>query len=356
MSPNTMNSLQRVTAAFAHESPDRTPVFEYVMQSPIVDYYLNRIYVADPSNWRQAVSDLGWSAAVRQAACDQVDLAVALGHDIIYTVPSEPIDDVAPTPIDAEEPEDRMAIRVERREAESDLLPAARLEIYPAVAAELRRRGLSIVMMAPTFTHGVWDDVDLMQTMLLEPEIAHQHFEQCTRRAIALAKFYAETGCKIIGVGGDFAGNRPLISPSAYRDFIVPEVRKTSEVCHALGCYAVNASDGNLWSVIDDFLVGCDVDGYIEIDQHAGMDLGKLRERFGRTHTFLGNLDCGNTLSFGTPKDVYQHVQACLNVGSDVRWGLGGHILTASNAITASVPIENYEAVRRAYTDHLYRL
>jgi uroporphyrinogen-III decarboxylase len=146
-------------------------------------------------------------------------------------------------------------------------------------------------------------------------------------------------------VGGDFAGNRPLISPDAYRTFIVPEVREVARRVHQAGLWAVNASDGNLWSVIGDFLFGCEVDGYLEIDLHAGMDLQRLKSAYGDRITFFGNLDCGNVLSFGTPEEVRRHVVECLEAGA----GRGGHILCASNAITASVPRANYLALLAAY-------
>ena len=86
---------------------------------------------------------------------------------------------------------------------------------------------------------------------------------------------------KVSRVGGDFAGNRPLISPAAYRCSIAPEVRAVTEAAHAAGMRAVNASDGNLWSVIEDSLDGCGVDGSLEIDAQAGVDLGRLKRRFG---------------------------------------------------------------------------
>ena len=50
---------------------------------------------------------------------------------------------------------------------------------------------------------------------------------------------------------------------------------------HEGGALAVNACDGSLWSVLEDFLMGCEVDGYIEIDWHAGMDLKKLKTSHG---------------------------------------------------------------------------
>ncbi|MFC1526853.1 uroporphyrinogen decarboxylase family protein [Candidatus Latescibacterota bacterium] len=144
---------------------------------------------------------------------------------------------------------------------------------------------------------------------------------------------------------GGFAGQRLMISPEMYRRFIVPEVRKLSRRLHGAGARAVNASDGDLWPVMDDFLAGCEVDAYLEIDLHAGMDLGRLKEAYGDRYTLIGNLDCGNTLSFGTPGEVGDHVVGCLEAG----WGNGGHVLCASNAITASVPLANYLAVVNGY-------
>ena len=109
----------------------------------------------------------------------------------------------------------------------------------------------------------------------------------------------------------------------------------------------MNASDGNLWSVIDDFLLACEVDGYIEIDMQAGMDLKTLKESYGDRITLYGNLDCGNFLSFGTVDEIKEHTRKCLEAGM----GDGGHILCGSNAITASVPLRNYLAVVDTYRD-----
>ena len=44
-----MTSRQRLEAAIAHREPDRTPVFEYVLLSPLADLLLGRPCVAAPS-------------------------------------------------------------------------------------------------------------------------------------------------------------------------------------------------------------------------------------------------------------------------------------------------------------------
>ena len=65
----------------------------------------------------------------------------------------------------------------------------------------------------------------------------------------------------------------------------------------------------------NEFLLTTEVDGYLEIDLHAGMDLRRLKQAYGRRVTFYGNLDCGNTLSFATPEGVRRHVIECLEAG-----------------------------------------
>ncbi len=347
-----MTSRQRVEAALRHETPDRTPVFEYVLLSPVADALLDRPYSVDEGHWSAALDTLGWEGAVRQMAVDRLDLACRLGHDMMYVWPNPlpeerdvglhmPPADPSPDPVE------QVARRNEAAEASLGPPSDDSLLVYVLLKEEMVRRDVDLPTLAPAYVHGIWTDVDLMQTMLLAPEVAHTHFRLATRRAMASIDRYVALGIDQIGVGGDFAGKRPMISPSAYREFIVPEVRACSRRIHDAGRWAVNASDGDLWSVIDDFLLGCEVDGYLEIDRFAGMDLGTLKERFGRRITLYGDLDCGNLLSFGTPEEIRRDTVRCLEAGA----GDGGHILCASNAITASVRVANYLAVVEAYRD-----
>jgi len=352
----TMTSRERVEAALNHAAPDRTPVFEYVLLSPVADQLLGRPYAVDPDNWTSLVREVGWEAAVRQMAVDRLDLACMLGHDMLYVPPNpgpprpEPGAPPPAPPAQEELPDDpveRVRLRNEQRaQAPVGRAPGA-FAIYDRLREEMERRGIDLPILVPAYAHGVWTDIDLMQTMLLDEEAARAHFALATRGALALVEQYLALGIDQIGVGGDFAGNTPIISPALYRSFIVPEVRLVSRRIHEAGAWAVNASDGNLWSLLDDFLYGCEVDGYLEIDLHAGMDLTRLKAAHGDRMTFYGNLDCGNTLTFGTPEEVRRHVQECLEAGQ----GSGGHILCASNAITASVPLENYCAVVNGYRD-----
>lgn len=354
----TMSARQRVQAALEHRQPDRTPIFEYVLLSPLADRLLGRVYGGDPANWPDIERELGWQGAVQRSAIDQLDLACLLGHDMLYVCPNV-CPNVGPNPLpvapaSAPAPaaaESGPVERLQRRNALSAAAPAApaddSLLVYVVLKQEMARRGLDLPIVAPAYAHGIWTDTDLMETILLAPEVAHEHFEQATRHSLARIDCYLALGIDQIGIGGDMAGNKPLISPRCYREFIMPQVRTLARRIHTGRAWAINASDGNLWPMIDDFLLGCEVDGYLEIDMQAGMDMRRLKAAYGARVTLYGNLDCGTILSFATPDEIRRQTLDCIEAG----WGDGGHILCVSNAITASVPLGNYLAIVQAYRD-----
>jgi len=358
-----MTSRERVELSFKHKEPDRTPLFEYVLLPPIADEILKRTmveYMSDKELWFRFVKEYGLENAVKKYVEDRIDLSEILGHDMLYLCPNpvpdqiyfyDPLEEIGLRfKIKAEDdPVERL---IERNKRVKDLLfneyPEESFLVYHFAKQEMSRRGLDLPILAPAYFHGIWTDADLMQVMVLEPEIAKEHFSLATKRAIKLIDVYISMGIDQIGIGGDFAGKQLLISPEAYRRFIMPEVRKCARRIHEGGRYSVNASDGNLWSVIEDFLIGCDVDAYLEIDMSAGMDLRKLKKLYGNRVLLFGNMDCGTVLSFYDETEIRRITFEILEAG----WGDGGHIFTASNAITESVPLKNYLAMVNAYKEY----
>lgn len=347
-----MTSRDRVERALRHEEPDRTPLFEYVLLPPLAERFLGRRsvdYAGDGAAWSALAAEIGWERAVRQYVADRLDAAELLGHDLLYVCPSPPPPrrgERAPlAPAHGDDPVEAIRRRVKHAEERAPGPHPQSLLVYEILHEEMRRRGLDLPILAPAYVHGVWTDTDLMMCMALDPETAHAHFRSATRRALASIEAYLALGITQIGVGGDFAGNRTLISPGDYRTFIVPEVRTLSRRIHEAGCWAVNASDGDLWPVIDDFLIGCEVDGYLEIEMRAGMDMRSLKERYGSRITFYGNMDCGTILSFWPEEEIRRVTRECLRDG----WGRGGHIFCSSNAITESVTLGRYLAMLEEY-------
>jgi hypothetical protein len=167
----TMTSRGRIEAAFRHQEPDRTPLCEYVLLSPVADALLGRPYAIDPDHWPHVVDEIGWEAAVRQIAIDQLDLACLLGHDMLYVCPNPlpgrrdihlhtPPADPSPDPVL------QLQARSEAAEASLGPPPEESLLVYTTLRAEMERRGLDLPLLAPAYAHGIWTDVDLMMTIL----------------------------------------------------------------------------------------------------------------------------------------------------------------------------------------------
>jgi hypothetical protein len=357
-----MTSRQRITAAFRHREPDRTPILEYVLLPPVAEAILGRPfieYLGGMEPWLAFAHEKGLEPALRAYVQGRLDIAEKLGHDMLFLSPNpvpgaaysyDPLAELgARFELSGEgDPVERLRERNARVAATmTGALPQDSYLVYHMVREEMARRGLDLPILAPAYFHGIWTDIDLMQVMLMEPDTAREHFRLATRRALTVIRDYARIGIECVGIGGDFAGTRLLISPESYRSFIVPEVRVCAEQVRKNGAWSVNASDGDLWPVMDDFLTGCAVDAYLEIDYGAGMDLGALKARYGASVTFFGNMDCGRVLSFAAPQEIRRVTREILAAGA----GGGGHIFTASNAITASVPVGNYLAMVNAYRE-----
>ena len=168
-----MTSRERVEAALRHREPDRTPYFEYVLLAPLADEFLGRPYGGDPAHWPALLAELGWEGAVRRAAADRLDLAELLGHDMLYVYSTGSRRHGRAGRAAAHRQAATTRWRRCGRATEASRAgagPARRRGslIYVCIQEEMARRGVDLPILAPAYGHGVWTDVDLMQTMVLD--------------------------------------------------------------------------------------------------------------------------------------------------------------------------------------------
>ena len=147
-------------------------------------------------------------------------------------------------------------------------------------------------------------------------------------------------GLDVNVTGMDFCSKQgPSISPSTFREVVAPALKVIVDACHEHGMYYFYASDGNFWPVAEDMFNVVGVDGWVETDKSAGMDLRELRERFPNV-TIQGNIRV-QVLHRGTREEVVREVMDCLEVAHE----LGGVIVGASNLIMPGTPPENIAAM-----------
>ena len=159
-------------------------------------------------------------------------------------------------------------------------------------------KGIDLPVFAAVYSFGVSTQPPfLLRWFVSDRALVHEYYARQRNAGTNLAVHLAQEGADIRGLGGDFASDHgPMCSPRDYREFIAPNVAMQAEAMRRRGVLTTNASNGDIWPVIDAFLLDASVDGFEEIDFAAGMDLGRLRAQYPAT-TFIGNLDIRHTLT-----------------------------------------------------------
>jgi uroporphyrinogen decarboxylase len=158
----------------------------------------------------------------------------------------------------------------------------------------------------------------------------------------------AEAGADVLATGDDYAHNRaPMMSPEHFERFVLPYLREAVEVAKAAGLPFLKHTDGYLWPILD-MIVDAGIDILDPVEPTAGMDIGRVSERYGDRIALAGNVDCSHLLPHGTTQEVVEAVKETLAKGG----ADGGLILASSNSIHPAVKPENYQAMvdaARAY-------
>ena len=102
----------------------------------------------------------------------------------------------------------------------------------------------------------------------------------------------------------------------------------------------IKHTDGNVLSLID-MVMDAPIDCYDPIEPAAGMELSYFKEKYGSQVCLKGNVDCAQTLTFGSVDDTVKETKECLRIGMPGY----GYILSSSNSIHSSVKPENYKAM-----------
>lgn len=213
---------------------------------------------------------------------------------------------------------------------EPDPVVKARVEKYPDY---LIRHGGGSVRLSMS------DPLQLMATAL-HPDLFARLLMARAQMLAQQIPALAQAGLEVNITGGDFCSARaPCVSPDTFRHIVVPALKHHVEACHKHGMFYFYNSDGNFWPVAEDMFNTAGVDGWLETDRSAGMDLRRLRERFPHA-TIQGNIRV-QVVHRGNPDDVRREVRECMQVAHD----LGGIIVGTSNLIMPGTPPENIETL-----------
>jgi len=185
---------------------------------------------------------------------------------------------------------------------------------------------------------------NILMNFLAEPEMVALVMNKVLQCNMQIVRRAIRAGAEIIVLGDDYAGNNgPMMSPSLFREFILPPLKQMVDMIHEEGAFCIKHSDGDLYPLLD-MIVSAGPDGINPIEPVAGMELKKVKQLVGDKVCLTGNIDCAHLLPFGTAEQVRKAVRQAI---ADAAPG-GGYILTSSNSIHSSCNPQNFIAMVQA--------
>jgi|ETNmetMinimDraft_15_1059895.scaffolds.fasta_scaffold01895_3 hypothetical protein len=381
-----MTSRERVSKAFDHRLPDRTPLFE-IFQSyhPIHWNICGRNVATDQAMAWDAMADgIAWEELFEANILAQFTISRYFGLDMVRLTGSPGPNYKRPLKtgettwtlngtryhqhpktklVVLEKPGEEAAYshRFTEEQTRKELeewdgsCPSQGRGDDPTVAGVRKlaeAEGIDWVYMGEVGagTGAAFYPPFLLMWMIEAPDLFRRYIEKQKLPGLARTRQMIESGCTVIAMGGDVSCDKgPFISPAHYREFILPVIQEHVNLIHDMGAKAVYTSDGNHWPIRDEFFFDSRADGYKEVDNAAGMTWPRLiDEGVAERICIIGNLDARYTLCLGTAEDVRAEVIECLKFGQQTP---GGHILHASHSVHEDVKAENYHAVVDAYRD-----
>jgi|GEM_PF-750260 len=378
---------ERVERAFAHQAPDRTPLFEiFQTYHPIYWDICGRNVATDQVLcWDAMAEGISWEELTEADAKAYFQLHKYFEVDIVHTPAGRRYDFARPIKlgdkrwrlngldytlnertklIELANPAQNLADsqkisetdlrhRIETWDGTFSPQPDEIWEVFRRVKALAAAEGLDWYYLGEVGAGtGVafYPPFQLMW-LVAEPELHRAWMEMMKAPAFHYTKQLVAEGCRIIAMGGDVSCDKgPFLSPAHYHEFILPVIQEHIDLIHQQGALAVYTSDGNHWPIKEDFFFHSHTDGYMEVDKAAGMTFERLiAEGVADKVCILGNLDARHTLCLGTPAQVKAEVRQCLELGQKTP---GGHILHASHSVHEDVRLENYHAAVAAYREY----
>jgi uroporphyrinogen decarboxylase len=184
----------------------------------------------------------------------------------------------------------------------------------------------------------------------LRPDFVRALFDRIVDREIPLMEAAVSAGVDLIKIGGDFAmQDRLIVGEDKWRELDKPAFKRMMDACRRINPeirFFVH-SDGNIAPVMDDLVddLGFDM---INPCQPEGMDLKRIKERYGDRIVMYGCGSLQRTLPFGSVEDVVAEVRQIID-----DYGAGGGLVIApANVMGFDIPLENIIAFHETGRDY----
>ena len=178
-----------------------------------------------------------------------------------------------------------------------------------------------------------------LMDLACEPEMMQDMFDRTTNVIIDTLQYMIDNDMKPDGMwlAEDLGCTRgTLFSKEMYKELLFPFHKKIGDFLHANGMHFLMHSCGHVEDLIPDFIeAGLDV--LQAIQANTGMNVVKLKEKFGDKLTFWGNI---GEQEFAKGKDA---IEKEMRAKIPAAMKNGGYIYHSDHSIPPEVDLETYE-------------
>ena len=192
--------------------------------------------------------------------------------------------------------------------------------------------------------YAIYDDPGLLPEIF---KISNEFNKEAACRCVA-------AGCHAMWVSDDLGdSSRGFLKLDHFRQLYLPYLVELTEYVDGLGVPVLLHCCGRFIDYLPD-LAETKIAAIHPLQRTAGMDLGWVKEHFGRRFCMIGNIDSSRTLPFGTPNDVATEVREAIGIAAPG----GGYVLASDHSLHDGIPVENIRtmfAVGRAHGGSFYQ-
>ena len=197
-----------------------------------------------------------------------------------------------------------------------------------------------------------WESFGLetFSKILARPKQAKKVFDSRGEFTLEVVKILAENDAQLILLWDDYGfKNGIFMSPSNYRKYVFPWIKKICNAAHKQDCKILLHSDGDLLEIFED-IIECGVDVLNPVESttaNPDYDIFKLNEKYGDKISFAGNLS-PIMLAMGEISEIEADAKRLIR---EVAPG-GGYIFSSGHSINPAVTLDRFEAmqnVKRKY-------
>jgi uroporphyrinogen decarboxylase len=342
-----MISRERVQAAFEHQEPDRVP--RWCGASPEFWAKAKRqLQIDDDEALRRRFGDDFRRVWARYAGPGQFGPSEGLPAGATYRTPFG----VVRHGIGYGQPMSHPLADATLREIHDYPWPDARWMDVSNIRDEALAWGRQYAILGGDWSPFWHDAIDLfgMEQLFFkmydEPELVDALMQHVVDYYAAVSQRIFDAAADAVDVffiGNDFGGRAgPLLSPAQFDRFMHPHLKRLIDLGHAYKLKVMLHCCGGFEPLLP-AMIAAGLDGAHAIQPScAGMDLRKLKAKYGSRILFNGAIDSHHVLIQGTPQTVRECTRDVLSIMAPG----GGYVAGASHDyILEETPVENVVAM-----------